>query len=713
VRVDGDDPYLVVAADKGTATFSDIANALSAEYGFWLGDAFASGGSAGYDHKKMAITARGGWECVKRHFRETGVDIQSKDFTVAGIGDMAGDVFGNGMLQSKHIRLLAAFNHQHIFLDPNAVAASSFRERQRLFDLPRSSWDDYNGKLISKGGGVYSRQLKSITLASEAQRMLGLVSNTATPQDVIRAILRMPVDLLWNGGIGTYVKATAETNLDIGDRANDGVRVNGKELAAKVVGEGGNLGCSQRGRIEYALKGGRINTDFIDNSAGVNCSDVEVNIKILLNAVVANGRLTLTDRNRLLASMTREVAALVLRNNYLQSQAVSTLEAQARERLSEHVHVMRALERSGELNAAIEYLPNDEAVGERRKLGKGLTRPELAIILSYSKIWLYNKLIHSDVPEDKYLSRELVRYFPEPVRRRYGRNLGRHRLRREIIATATTNSLVNRMGPVFAIRTQEDTGAQVAQIARAYSIAREVFAMRELWAEVESLDNRVAADAQYAMMNQTSRLLRHMTYWLLADRGGSLDIEERVSRMRPGVVALAAALPGALVGAELTNHQMKVTELAAAGVSERIARQIANLATLNSALDIVEIAETAQVAVPFAARAYFLLGDTLSLDWLRDQIEKLAVDGHWQAVARSALRDNLYALQRRLVTTVLAAKRRAKTDPGATVAAWVESHRAAVEHFRQSLKEMKAGMAAADFPTLSVALQSVRRLAPA
>ncbi|MGH8264878.1 MAG: NAD-glutamate dehydrogenase domain-containing protein, partial [Steroidobacteraceae bacterium] len=501
--------------------------------------------------------------------------------------------------------------------------------------------------------------------------------------------------------------------LDIGDRANDGVRVNGREIAAKVIGEGGNLGCSQRGRIEYALKGGRINTDFIDNSAGVNCSDVEVNIKILLNAVVANGRLSLKDRNRLLVSMTKEVAGLVLRNNYLQSQAVSTLEAQARERLAEHVHVMRALERSGELNTALEYLPNDEAVGERRKAGKGLTRPELAIILSYSKIWLYNKLIHSDVPEDKYLSRELVRYFPEPIRRRYGRNLGRHRLRREIIATATTNSLVNRMGPVFAIRTQEDTGAQVAEIARAYSIAREVFDMRELWAEVESLDNRVAAATQYAMMNQTSRLLRHMTYWLLADRGGSLDIEERVSRMRPGVVALAAAMPGALVGAELTSHQMKVTELEGAGVSERIARQIANLAPLNSALDIVEIAATAGVDVPFAARAYFLLGDTLSLDWLRDQIEKLAVDGHWQAVARSALRDNLYGLQRRLVNTVLAAKRRAKTDPAATVAAWVESHRAAVEHFRQSLKEMKAGMAAADFPTLSVALQSVRRLAPA
>jgi glutamate dehydrogenase len=712
VRRDADDPYLVVAADKGTATFSDIANQLAAEYGFWLGDAFASGGSAGYDHKKMAITARGGWECVKRHFREMGIDTQSQDFTVAGIGDMAGDVFGNGLLQSKHIRLLAAFNHQNIFLDPDPDARASYRERERLFALPRSTWEDYDRKLISKGGGVYSRQLKSIALAGEAQRMLGLASASATPQEIIRAILRMPVDLLWNGGIGTYVKASGETHADIGDRANDAVRVNGKEVAARVIGEGGNLGCSQRGRVEYALKGGRINTDFIDNSAGVNCSDVEVNIKILLNAVVAGGKLSLAERNRLLASMTDEVAGLVLRNNYLQSQAISTLEALARERLAEHAHVMRSLEQSGELNAALEFLPNDEQIVERRKMGKGLTRPELAIILSYSKIWLYKKLIHSDVPEDAYLSRELVRYFPEPIRRRYGRHLGRHRLRREIIATATTNSLVNRMGPVFAIRAQEDTGADLAAIARAYSIAREAFAMRDAWADIESLDNRVAADVQYSMMYQTSRLLRHMTYRLLADRRTSLDIEESVSRLRPGIAALNAALPGVLSGADLERHETKTAELVAAGVGEKVARQIANLAPLNAGLDIVEIANAANVEVAFAARVYHLVGDSLALDWLRDQIEHLAVDGHWQAVARGTLRDNLYALQRRLVGVVLKARRGRKADAAAAVAAWVAAHQADVEHLRQSLKEMKSGVSA-DFATLSVALQAVRRLAPA
>ncbi len=711
VRRDGDDPYLVVAADKGTATFSDIANQLSAEYGFWLGDAFASGGSAGYDHKKMAITARGGWECVKRHFREMGIDTQARDFTVAGIGDMAGDVFGNGLLRSRHIRLLAAFNHQHIFLDPEPDARASFRERARLFDLPRSSWEDYDRKLIAKGGGVFSRQLKSITLSAEAQRMLAHPTSAATPQEIIRAILRMPVDLLWNGGIGTYVKAAGETNADIGDRANDAVRVNGSEVAAKVIGEGGNLGLSQRGRVEYALKGGRLNTDFIDNSAGVNCSDVEVNIKILLNAVVARGRLSLDDRNRLLVSMTDEIAELVVRNNYLQSQAVSALEAHARERLAEHVHVMRALEQSGELNAALEYLPNDEAVADRRKMGKGLTRPELAVILSYSKIWLYNKLIHSNVPEDKYLSRELVRYFPEPIRKRYGRHLDRHRLRREIIATATTNSLVNRMGPVFAIRAREDTGAEVAAIARAYTIAREVFSMRDLWAAIESVDNRVPSDVQYSMMFQTSRLLRHMTYWLLADRGGSLDIDQRVSSMRPGVLALDAALPGVLTGADLKRHQLTCRELETAGVGEKIARRIANIAPLNAALDIVETANAAGVAVPYAARVYFALGDALALDWLRDQIERLAVEGQWQAVARGTLRDNLYSLQRRLVTTVLAVKSRRKADSAHAVQAWLAARKSDVEHLRQTLKDMKTGVAA-DFPTLSVALQAVRRLAP-
>src|SRR5712675_1141807 len=473
VRHDKDDAYLVVAADKGTATFSDVANAISEEYGFWLGDAFASGGSVGYDHKKMAITARGAWECVKRHFREIDIDIQNQDFSVAGIGDMAGDVFGNGMLQSRHIRLLAAFNHLHIFVDPNPDPPESFAERQRLFDLPSSSWEDYSTAAISKGGGIFPRSAKSLTLSREAQALLELPPQS-TPNEVVKAILKSHVDLLWNGGIGTYVKAGSESNMDVGDRSNDAVRIDARELNCKVVGEGGNLGFSQLGRIEFARRGGRLNTDFIDNSAGVNCSDLEVNLKILLNGAVRSKEITRAGRNRLLVQMTGEVAGLVLRNNYLQGQAISTSEFQAKERLSESAFVIRALERSGDLNRSLEFLPTEEEIAERRKAGEGLTRPELAIILSYGKIWLYRALIHSNVPEDPYLSTELARYFPTPVQKRFAVRLKRHRLRREIIATAITNSLINRMGPVFPVRAQDDTGADPAAVA-AYDllVARE------------------------------------------------------------------------------------------------------------------------------------------------------------------------------------------------------------------------------------------------
>jgi glutamate dehydrogenase len=708
VRRDEDDPYLVVAADKGTATFSDIANQLAADYDFWLGDAFASGGSAGYDHKGMAITSRGAWECVKRHFREFGIDVQRQDFTAVGIGDMSGDVFGNGMLQTPHTRLVAAFNHLHIFLDPDPDAVAAFKERQRLFDLPRSTWEDYNRKLISKGGGIYSRASKSISLSAQVQALLGLKVASATPPEVIRAILKAPVDLLWNGGIGTYVKSSRETHAEVGDRANDGVRVNGSELRAKVVGEGGNLGFSQRGRIEYALSGGRLNTDFIDNSGGVNCSDLEVNIKILLNPLMQAGKLKRGDRDRLLVSMTDEVARLVLRNNYLQSQAVSTLETHAAERFSEHIHVIRVLQQAGELDPALEYLPDDEEVQERRKRGQGLTRPELAIVLSYSKISLNNKLVHSDVPEDPYLSKELERYFPSAIRKRYARVLNRHRLRREIIATATTNSLVNRMGPVFASRVQEDTGADTGKIARAYTIAREVFDMRDLWLDIEGLDNRVAAESQYAMMYQTSRHLRHMTYWFLAHHPNSLDIDKSVSRLAPGVAKLAGHLEEVLAGAELKRYRESVERLKDNRVPESIAVRIAGLAPMHSALDIVETSQAVGVDVLYAARTYFALGERLNLDWIREQIESLAIDGHWQAVARGTLRDNLYTLQRSLASKVLA--RGNSKDPGAAIDGWLAKRKEQLDFIRRTVTDMRTSVAA-DFPTLSVALQAVRRMA--
>ena len=707
VRRDSDDPYLVVAADKGTATFSDTANGIAAEYGFWLGDAFASGGSAGYDHKGLAITARGAWECVKRHFRELGVDIQKEDFTVAGIGDMSGDVFGNGMLLSRHILLQAAFDHRHIFLDPKPDAATSFAERQRMFALPRSSWDDYDRKRLSSGGGIFPRSAKSIALSPQARAMLGLESATATPIEVIRAILKMPVDLLWNGGIGTYVKSSRESNMEVGDRTNDALRINGNELRAKVIGEGGNLGLTQRGRIEYARAGGRLNTDFIDNSAGVNTSDVEVNLKILLNPLVHAGKLTLSERNRLLARMSGEVCALVLRNNYLQSEAISTLELQAKARLSEYQHLIRLLERSGGLNRALEFLPSDEEILERRKSGAGLTRPELSILLSYSKIWLNNHLLDSDVPEDPYLSSELERYFPGPVRTRFAHAIERHRLRREIIATATTNSLINRMGPTFVLRAQEDTGAEPAQIARAFTAAREIFQMRDLWEDVEALDNRVAAKIQYEAAFEISRLVRHATYWLLSRRP-ALKVDAAVREFRAGVHEIGARIPQVLCGAWREHFDAALARLVEAGLPDALAGRVASLEAHNASLDITEIAAAHRTAVAEAARVYFEVGARTGLDWLRGQINQLSVDGPWQATARTGVRDAAMRIHRALAERVL--DRAARGTAAERVSAWQQTEGRKLAHWQRTLDEMRAA-GTADFATLTVGVESLRKLA--
>ncbi len=708
VRHDGDDAYLVVAADKGTARFSDVANAISEEYGFWLGDAFASGGSAGYDHKEMGITARGGWESVRRHFRELGLDTQSQDFTVAGVGDMSGDVFGNAMLLSPHIRLLAAFDHRHVFIDPAPDAAASFAERRRLFALPSSSWEDYDARLLSRGGGVHSRQQKSLPLSAEARALLGIEAPSAAPNDVIRAILRLPVDLLWNGGIGTYVKSSDETHGEIGDRANDAVRVNGAELRCRVVGEGGNLGFSQRGRIEYALAGGRINTDFIDNSAGVNCSDVEVNLKILLNPLMAAGRLRRPARNRLLEGMTGEVAGLVLRNNYLQCLAISGLHETAAERIFELGHLLRSLERAGTLNRALEALPTDDEIVERHRKGQRLTRPELAMLLSYSKIWLSGRLIDTDVAEDPFLGAELTRYFPKPVQRRFEREIQKHQLRREIIVTAVTNSLVNRMGPGFAVRTQEDTGADVGSIARAYSIAREITDMRDLWADIEALDDRAPATLQYAMLHESMRLLRRLTYWVLRNLGTNLDIERAVNRLRPGIRELMSALPDLLVGIESGHYEKSLARFSADGVPASVARRVASLGAFHSSVDIVEVALARRAPVAQAARVYFGLGAAIGIDWIRGEIERLPVEGHWQALARGTMREEAYLLQRRLADQVLG--RRRAGNVAKRIDAWLKSGGTARENVSRTVREMQA-KGSADFPTLSVALQAVRELA--
>jgi glutamate dehydrogenase len=706
VRHDEDDPYLVVAADKGTATFSDMANAISGGAGFWLGDAFASGGSAGYDHKKMAITARGAWECVKRHFREMNSGPPTAPFTVAGIGDMAGDVFGNGMLLSPQIRLVAAFNHQHIFLDPNPDPAVSLRERRRLFALPRSSWADYSPGSLSPGGGVFPRSAKRVTVSREVQALLQ-VGAEATPNELVRAILAADVDLLWNGGIGTYVKAQGESHADVGDRSNDAVRIDARELRCKVVGEGGNLGLSQRARIEYARNGGRLNTDFIDNSAGVNCSDVEVNLKILLNGAVSAGELTRRMRDRLLVRMTDEVAALVLRNNYLQSQAISMLAWHARERLGEDAYLINALERAGDLNRRIEYLPTAEDLAERRKAGAGLTRPELAVLLSYGKISTYKSLIQSSVPEDRYLGAELARYFPGPVRRRFAKRIANHRLRREIIATAITNSLVNRMGPVFALRAQEDLGAGPAAIARAYTIAREVLGARSLWHEIEALDSIVPAPLQYAALADITNILRHFTYWLLTHRGRSLDIDGAVRRFGPRVRELLRDLPACVGASERARLAQRARRLTTERVPAATAERLAALETSYGALDLAEVSAATRLPIGYAARAYFELGERLGLTWLKTQIESLAVEGHWHAVARANLRETLYALQRKITAASLTCR---GGGPGARVGAWISLHTAEVGFLKGLITDLSTGHVA-DFATLSVALQSVRRLA--
>jgi glutamate dehydrogenase len=615
------------------------------------------------------------------------------------------------MLLSRHIRLVAAFNHQHIFLDPEPDAESSFVERERLFRLPRSSWADYDARLISRGGGVFTRDAKEIALSAQARTLLGIDAPRATPQEIIRAILRLPVDLLWNGGIGTYVKASWEANSAIGDRSNDGVRVDGRELRCKVIGEGGNLGCSQFGRIEFALHGGRVNTDFVDNSGGVDCSDHEVNIKILLDVVRQRTKQTRPERNRLLAQMTDDVAALVLRDNYLQSQAISLMQSVAHDRLGEHAHLIRSLELEGVLDRALEHLPSADEIEERRRAGRGLTRPEMAMLLSYSKIALNNQLIASDVPEDAYLSGELDRYFPDRLSKRYAKLLGEHRLRREIITTATTNSIVNRMGPTFVTRTRQDTGADAATVARAYSIARESFEVRDLWAEIEKLDNRVATATQYSMTLESVTLIRHATYWLIQRHRGALGIESQVGRLRPGIRELAAGLPQWLQGLDRESFDGTVARLTGAGVPASLAREVAACAPLASAPDVVELANAHKLGVAVAARTYFGVGSQFGLDWLRDRIEQLDIQGHWQAVARGSLREALYDAHRALTERVLAETR--EREPSRSVPAWIDKHAAAAAHARGVLDDIRSQASAPDFASLSVALQALRRLAVA
>ncbi|GAB2575863.1 NAD-glutamate dehydrogenase [Dyella jejuensis] len=710
VRHDQDDPYLVVAADKGTATFSDIANAISIEHGFWLGDAFASGGSNGYDHKGMGITAKGAWESVKRHFRAMGRDSQSEDFTCAGIGDMSGDVFGNGMLLSRHIRLLAAFDHRHVFLDPNPDTARSFAERERMFKLPRSSWEDYDKSLISAGGGVWPRSVKSIPISPEVRAALGLKGDVQhlSPTDLLNAILKAPVDLLWNGGIGTYVKASSETHADVGDRANNALRINGAELRCKVVGEGGNLGFTQKGRIEAAQHGVLLNTDFIDNSAGVDTSDHEVNIKILLDDAVQRGEITVDERNRQLAAMTDEVGQLVLWDNYRQNEAITLMEHQSVKRIGSMAHFIRTLEAEGLLDRQVENLPSETELTERKTRGQGLTRPELSVLLSYDKIRLYQQLLESDVPEDPYLSKELVRYFPAPLHDKYAAHMQRHRLKREIIATAVTNSTINRMGATFMMRMQEDTGQGPAAIAKAYSAAREILGAREMWAQIEAQDSKVAENTQFDAIMQIWSLLRHITRWLLNRPGGTLDIAANVERYQAAVSELSATVPDALTPAGKADFSTSQEKWEGLGLPTDLALRLAKLPELRAMLDMVEVAQQTGKPIDKVANVFFELGQALDLEWLRGQIEALPVDGHWHAQARGSLLDELNHQHRALATQVLALDTGGKGGVS-PVQAWLDRDDPTLKYTRSMLSEILTQNA--DYPIASVAVRRLAQLA--
>ncbi len=681
VRHDGDDPYLVVAADKGTASFSDIANAVSAEYRFWLGDAFASGGSEGYDHRAMGITARGAWETVKRHFRERGADIQAADFTVVGVGDMSGDVFGNGMLRSPHIKLVGAFDHRHVFLDPDPDPAKSFAERRRLFDLPRSSWADYDRALISRGGGVFERGAKSIELSPEARARLGVDRKHLTPAELVQALLKAPVDLLWFGGIGTYVKAKEERHADVGDRANDALRVDAEDLGAAVVGEGANLAVTQRGRVAFALKGGRINTDAIDNSAGVDTSDHEVNIKILLDAVVAAGDVTVKQRNALLREMTPAVAELVLADNDLQGMTLTVAEAQGAERLDQQLRIMRALERAGELDRAVEFLPSDEALSTRAAAGRGLVRPELAVLMAYVKRSLSHELVAAGIGRDPQLERDLLAYFPPVLTERFRGAIGAHRLRNEIIATVAANDIVNRGGITFLSEMREQTGRGAADITRAYMIVKQVFDLETLWQAVSRLDNKVPAQTQTDMLLAGSRLLERATAWFLRSNA-PLDIQAQVDAFRPGVEQLADHITEILPLPQRAELARRADVLVQRRVPSEVALMVARLDFLVSAVDIVRLALGGGSGIVEIGRGFYAVGARFRLDALRMAARRLKPATAWQKVAVDALQEDFYAHQAEFAAKAIA--------EGGDFTAWINAQAGALGRIEALLREIEA-----------------------
>ncbi|MFI0472819.1 NAD-glutamate dehydrogenase [Halomonas sp. HMF6819] len=689
VRHDEDDTYLVVAADKGTASFSDYANAISLEYGHWLGDAFASGGANGYDHKKMAITARGAWESVKRHFKNLDLDTQRDPFTVVGIGDMAGDVFGNGMLLSDKIQLVGAFNHLHVFVDPNPDTDASFAERKRMFDMGRSSWEDYSQELISQGGGVFSRSAKSITISEEMAQVFGIEADKLSPNELINAMLKARVDLIWNGGIGTYVKGSEETDADVGDKANDGLRINGCELNCRVVGEGGNLGLTQRGRMEAAAKGVRVYTDFIDNAGGVNCSDHEVNIKILIDEVVKRGDMTEKQRNELLAEMTDEVAELVILDNYRQTQSIDLSEMLSRQGSGPYRRFISELESAGQIDRELEFLPSDEVLKERASNNEGMRLPELSVLTSYAKSTLKGDLIESNVPDDPYIDRHLERLFPSLLVERYQTEMYEHRLKREIVATQVANDLVDHMGVVFIRRLIDSTGAGRADITRAYVIARDAFSFNELWGQIEALDNQVPNRVQYSMMLDLMRLIRRATRWFVRLHMG-LSTQDAIEYFRPRLSQLQESIGELLSGEEQKQWLKRRDELIEQGVPEALASTVAGAPNLYGGLGIIFAARSTNEKPQRVAEVFHEIGSRLELPWMTRQVTQLEVRDAWQAQARETFRDDIDRQQLALTISVLNMDAGSR-DTQELVDEWLKQHADLHRRWRRLLEEVRGG----------------------
>ncbi|HSJ91423.1 MAG TPA: NAD-glutamate dehydrogenase [Ilumatobacter sp.] len=702
VRYDGDDPYLVVAADKGTATFSDIANEIAIEHGFWLGDAFASGGSAGYDHKEMGITARGAWESARRHARLLGKNADTDELTVVGIGDMSGDVFGNGMLRSRHLKLIAAFDHRHVFIDPDPDPERSYAERKRLFEMPRSSWAEYDRSVLSDGAIIEPRTVKSIELTPQAREALGVTVSRATPNELISAILRAPVDMLWNGGVGTYVKASTESHEAVGDRANDAVRVDARELRCRMVVEGGNLGVTQLGRVEYALKGGYIHTDAIDNSAGVDCSDHEVNIKILLGEVMREGELTLEQRNRLLAEMTDEVASLVLANNRAQTLALQIARRQGLPMVNVHARYLDLLEAEGFLDRALEFLPSDKQIVERQSTGSGLRTPEFAVMIAYTKNANVAEILRTDLPDDPVLADDVVEYFPTPLRERYRPEILRHRLKREIAATQLMNQMVNLSGISYDHRMTEDTGATVADVARGWLAVREILDFPSWWDDIDDLDH-LALEDHMELLLDCRRAAERCSLWFLRNRRPPINISAEVAHFRAPVRSLAAQLHECLRGPIKAAADALVAERIASGVPEDLAARSSVWRLLHTVFDVVETADRLVVAPPVVARAYWSVFDRLELLWLWDAIGALPRSDRWQTQGRSALRDDLLAAVAALAANVVG-------SDGGSVERWEEINARSVDRTMSMLTEIRRGDTF-DITNLTVALRQLRNLA--